>query len=576
MPSCTRIRQLLPRLRLLGRNVSLQPAASGKPATNASKELKRLLYKALEENALADETLVQAADCLYELKGCNTTAGAHICKAVEQRPHIYTRPLSGGVLWSFHAAGGRSTKRKRVVKSSCVAAIEAFMNELFAIQNDSRNASHLTSTLSNLAIVGQCFSLPVSTRARLEQAILDARDSLVPILERSNAVVAYIEVLYRFRIRSDPIAEDALNAFVAVASYHEIISTSALAKTIKILQAWRIGPLGANRSALDMLTHKLNKVPVLLGKNPNALVKLYLASTRVAPATCDIRESDRVPSDNGGASNDNESEATICVQNATESDNHTGLNGSALSGAVKGAPTDECHKDLETEQTAADKLHTSQYNHSTTNQSSVENAISTDGRPTQSASFDAVATSGVQCLSALLLRHCCNLVTRCNARLLVVLYNAMCHHILRDVPIMKYDAGHPSTADERSVSDKGANSAANAPSKHRADSIMSTGSHLLMDIVTGFSLSDFATCVHTISVEVRDALALDASAKHGAGQPPLTLYDEKDLTTIRRAALVASRICSGAPDEVARLAEELLRDRFGVAFVSELRDKHRI
>ncbi|GBE61097.1 hypothetical protein, conserved [Babesia ovata] len=578
MPSCTKIRQLLPRLRLLGRNVTLLNAAdSGKAATKASKQLRGLLGKALQENALADETLVQAADCLYDLKGCNTAIGAQICKAVEQRPHIYTKPLSGGVLWSFYAAGGRSTKRKRVVKSSCVAAIDAFMDELFAIQNDSKNASKIASTLGNLAIVGKCFSLPVSTRARLEQAIIDARENLIPILARSNAIVTYIDVLYRLKIRSDTIAEDALNALIAVASYHEIISTSSLAKTIKTLQAWKIGPLGTNRSAIELLTSKMKTPPVLLVKNPNALVKLYLASTRVALTSCGVHESTNSASNNSETSTGSENVAEDHSNSATESPNHTSSKSSGLSpeaGDKQGEMKHECHKAANPEQTTAHRSHISQENYSNTSDSSVENTVDLHGQSIQGTDSDARAVSGVRYLSALLLRHCCNIVTRCNARLLVVLYNAMCHHILRDIPIIKHDQGYPSVADEGSGSEKGDCSATSVLPKHQDDSSIQTAPQGHIDPASGLSMSDFAICVHTISVEVRDALALDALAQHGTSQPPLTLYDEKDLTTIRRAALVASRVYSGSPGEVVCLAEKSLRDRFGVTFTSDITDNN--
>ncbi|KAK1937424.1 hypothetical protein X943_001739 [Babesia divergens] len=289
----------LRRLCLLSGNVSLfKHDDNAKVISNTIKECKRLLIAKIQRNAISDQSIIQAADCLYDLKASDINTSAHICKAVEVRPSIYTRPLYGGILWSFHTSAGMNTERKKVVKSSCNASLKAFMDDLLELKTNEKLAVKLDNTLRNLTIVGYCFKLPVPTRTRLEQAIVDARDVLYASLKASPTSIAYLSALKSLQIRCETVAGDAVASFLNTAAHHELLSIAAIVKAIKTLQTWGIGTVGASYSAVEMLNKQILSPPQLLLKSTSAVVKFYVASTRVGQRAGSLAPSDDVDNSN--------------------------------------------------------------------------------------------------------------------------------------------------------------------------------------------------------------------------------------------------------------------------------------
>lgn len=283
MPSAHALQNQLARLRLVSINTSLfKSVDNGKTLKASIKEFKDALVTAIRRNAISDECIVQSADCLYDLKAADNKVNNHICKIVEERPTIYTRPLYGGVLWSFYTSAGLNTRRKKVVNSSCNASLVSFLDELFALQSDDKLAAKLESTLWNMAIVGKCYKLPISTRARLEQAIVDAKEALSRALNCSPVSASYIFALRSLQVRCEAVAEHAVASFLSAAAYHELMPVNTYTKVMRTLNEWTIGPVGSGYSALKLLNRQLlSSPPQLLLKSTPALAKCYVAASRI-------------------------------------------------------------------------------------------------------------------------------------------------------------------------------------------------------------------------------------------------------------------------------------------------------
>ncbi|ORM41542.1 uncharacterized protein BXIN_2669 [Babesia sp. Xinjiang] len=369
MHYCRKLEALLPKLKLLSRQPPLCGVLDdGSTIAKAARELKLALTGAINENSVSDETIIQAADCLYDLNAVDVNIGAHICRAVEHRPGIYRYPLKGGILWSFHHAGKNSARRKKMIKSSSRATMETFIDALGELQGEEPRTVLLRPIMRNMAIVGQCHSFSVSAKARLEQAIMDAKEGLSNIMTRSSIILGYIVALKWLRVRNHIVATDAIQWLLAAISYQDVLTTAEVTKAISALQTWCVTCKGKPYKAIEILVYGLTQPPSLLMKSTPALVKFYIAATKVSRSNKEGKRSIGI----------------ITYDDDTDP--------------------------------SAD--------HNAEEQQIAEAAAASSKQPKKVADIAA--------LTVMLLTLCCSVINRFNARNLVLLYNAMSHHFLLD------------------------------------------------------------------------------------------------------------------------------------------------
>ncbi|GFE55164.1 hypothetical protein BaOVIS_025680 [Babesia ovis] len=478
MQYCSRLEAMLPRLRLMSRNPALVRSNVDSQGTSQTvKKFKRALSAAIKDNAISDDTIVQAADCLYDLKACDPYIGTDICNAVESRPGVYTKALSGGVLWACHTARGQNNRRKKAVKSSGAATVEAFMDELVDIQNEESRCSTIQASLRNLGIVGQCYTLPVSTRARLEQALCDASVSLSHIMKSSNIVVSYMKALVALQLRKEMVAEDAVKWFVEAVS-HDVLSTGEVTKTLCSLQNWPIGVQGKERKALEYILKELENPPSLLLKSPSSLVKFYVAASRVpAPRK---------------ASKQTVTDITTVIDDTKQRVNEGGEGDLTVQANYTGVGGDLSLRknDVESHGNVSDTMQ-------------AIGGVATDMKRSHEC---------IRVISGVLLRYCCEIINRCTALNLLLLYNSLSHHIRRDG----------------------------------------------IEVLT----SNLMKYIDTVGAEMLHGLELDASAQGNNSQRTVELYTQQDLITIYRAAVKMNDIYGKYNANVADLAKNILEQRY--------------
>ncbi|AFZ78921.1 hypothetical protein BEWA_017620 [Theileria equi strain WA] len=237
-------------------------------------EFKQKLLISLDSNDLSDNFLVNAANCLYDLKAFDKTTSLALRRSFESRKNIITRELKGGVLWAFYN-GYPNTKRRKLVNSSCRVAIKQAIKKFRDLKVKVTDVVEFEPIIRNLSVVGKCYRLPSSSKVRLEDSILEASTVFRLVFDCFPLLVPLTVSVASLNIHNEKIATILLDAFCDSLNKDDMITNDEIYLMLKTLMEWDVPKLGVERKCIELFIDSLSRKVYPFLNNTSATIKLF-------------------------------------------------------------------------------------------------------------------------------------------------------------------------------------------------------------------------------------------------------------------------------------------------------------
>ncbi|UKJ90075.1 hypothetical protein MACJ_001003 [Theileria orientalis] len=243
-------------------------------------EFREKLLERLNSSQFSDIFLKNAAECLYDLKACDKKTSYHLSRSFETRAGIITNQLKGGVLWAYYRDPLLNRPRKRVINASCRVAIKQATKEFLNLKENVTNITRFEGILRNLKVVGDCYRLPVSAKARLEQSILESSEVLKLSFECVPLLSMMCNALCSLLIDNEKIG--AMMVEILIENMQkEMMPLDEISAIAKILYKWKVERGSENVQCIELLKDKMEGGKYDLIKSTSNTVKLFTAIVRL-------------------------------------------------------------------------------------------------------------------------------------------------------------------------------------------------------------------------------------------------------------------------------------------------------
>ncbi|BAM39747.1 conserved hypothetical protein [Theileria orientalis strain Shintoku] len=243
-------------------------------------EFKKKLFERLDSNELSDTFLKNAAECLYDLKACDKKTSYHLSRAFESRAGVITNQLKGGVLWAFYRDPLLNRARKKVINASCRVAIKQATKEFLDLKENVTNITRFEGILRNLKVVGNCYKLPVSAKARLEQSILESSEVLKLSFECMPLLSMMCEALCSLQIDNEKIGA-VIVEILTENMQKEMMSLDEISSIAQVLYKWKVERGSGTVQCIELLKDKVEGGKYDLTRNTSNTVKLFTEIVRL-------------------------------------------------------------------------------------------------------------------------------------------------------------------------------------------------------------------------------------------------------------------------------------------------------
>uniref|UniRef100_A0A3B0MXC4 Uncharacterized protein n=1 Tax=Theileria annulata TaxID=5874 RepID=A0A3B0MXC4_THEAN len=236
----------------------------------------------LGDSGISDEFLTNIANLFYDLKACDPNFCYHLSKSFEQRS-IITSQLQSGVLWIYYNNPLINRRRRKIVNSSCKIAINRAIHEFLNLKENVTNIAKFDKILNNLKVVGYCYKLPVSSKARLTQSIIESSEVFKLCFECSQLLIPMLKALNSLKLDSEKIALSMCKIFLKHLEQNDLISLNEVSNVVKLMNNWAIYIVDGAKyvNCLTILKQLFENGDYDYGINTGSTIKLFVALVRL-------------------------------------------------------------------------------------------------------------------------------------------------------------------------------------------------------------------------------------------------------------------------------------------------------
>lgn len=131
-------------------------------------------------------------------------------------------------------------RRRKIINSSCKITINNAVHEFLNLRENVTNIAKFDKILLNLKVVGDCYKLPISSKARLTQSIIESSEVFKLCFDCSKLFLPMLKALNSLRLDNEKIASTMCQIFLKQLEQNDLMSLNEVSNVVKLMNNWDI------------------------------------------------------------------------------------------------------------------------------------------------------------------------------------------------------------------------------------------------------------------------------------------------------------------------------------------------